>query len=179
MAGFGRFGRTLKSIEASKFFDWFGFEAVGIGAYKPSGEAFRDLVWLQAQLSEDKDVVTLSIAVKRSMIADARQGAFARDLVKSFLMDVTGGDRDITALANEIFFRDPVGTMLMRGDPSPLPSKPSNGYRVFSGEVQTWETEAGGVKLKVFNRYEGEAAQFLVSARRKPSRGWLARLRGR
>jgi hypothetical protein len=183
--GFGQFGNSAARLGRTSFFSWFNFtpgqDVAGPGerAYRPSGEAFRDLVVLWIRAGADGRLQALTLRVARSFIDDAGQGAFARDLVKSFLENL---DRSAAtkALVDEIFFRGPRGPMIMRGAPPALPAEPSPAFRVFAGQSARWKGELGGLPVTFANDPAGAWFEVGVSTRGRPSLlGWLsAKLRG-
>lgn len=180
-AAFGQFGDRAAGLAKTGFFKWFNLEpaaegAVGETVYRPSGEAFHDLVRLVAR-SESGLLQTLTLEVRRSFIADPQQGAFARDVVKSFLEALDcAGDPAIAPVIDEIFFRGPRGPMIMRGAPPALPASASAAYLVFSGQQESWSGKSRGVVLTFANRAGPEVGWFALRAERAKAPGFLARL---
>lgn len=97
------FGNSLAALEGSHFFHWFSLEATGVSGatrtYRPAGAAFHDLVKLDVILSSGS-VREMRLSVARSFIDDARNGAFALDLTKSFLQDALG-DRPLVRVLED------------------------------------------------------------------------------
>jgi hypothetical protein len=177
---FGEFGETEASLLASGFFAWFHFESAGDAsdadqrAFRPSGEAFHDLVLLTTRATAEGMLQGLTLSLRRSFIADTRQAPFARDLAKSFLGAVASADlKPIAPLMDEIFFRDSTGPVLMRGPRPQLPAKPSEGYLTFAGDQSAWATKFGQLALTMTNL--ADSTLFVMEARRAPGRGgWLS-----
>ncbi len=180
MAGFGRFGESVKGLESTRFFTWFHMTpsgetvAPGERAYRPSGEAFRDLVLLTARTGPRDRLEALTLQVARGFIADRRQGAFARDVVKSFIENL-GRGAAMESLVNEIFFGG--GQMIMRGAPPAPPAEPSDPFRVFAGQTPRWAGALGGFPMTFANDASDEWFAIEVLPRERP--GLFARLFGR
>ncbi len=180
---FGGFGDTVAKMTASGFFNWFQLERVeetagpGETVFRPSGEAFHALVSLVSRAEADGRLTGLSLNVARSFIDDPRQGAFARDIVKSFLEAVSGGAAAVQPLVNEIFFRAPTAPVLMRGAGPQLPEQPSEGFLAYTGRGSDWSMPLPGLVLTFANP---SSDTFVVRAEPGASkRGWLSRLLGR
>jgi hypothetical protein len=177
-AAFGQFGDRAAGLAGTHFFTWFNLQrADGDGVYRPSGQSFRDLVSLTVDAPGGR-LEALSLAVSRGFIDDPRQGAFARDIVKSFLEALDG--KAFAPLIAEVFFRDN-GPMLMRGSPPNLPPAASEPYLVFSGAAPQAELRSGSLNLTFANAAVASGGWFTLEARRSPAArpGILARLFGR
>jgi hypothetical protein len=182
LAQFGQFGGAVAGLRKTHFFDWFQLEPVGgaSGAgetvFRPSGEAFHALVSLTSRADADGRLTGLSLNVARSFIDDARQGAFARDVVKSFLEAVSGGAAAARLLADEIVFRPPNAAMIVRGQGPQLSGEPSAAYLAFAGRRRDASLDLSGVTLSFANL----GAELVVRATpRAGGGGWLSRLFGR
>jgi hypothetical protein len=180
-AAFGSLGETVAGLAKTGFFKWFNLEPTGEGAggeavYRPSGEAFHDLVRLVVR-PDGGLLQTLTLEVRRSFIADPQQGAFARDVVKSFLEALDcAGDPAIAPVIDEIFFRGPRGPMIMRGPAPSLPATESAAYLVFNGRQESWSGKSRGVTLTFANRAGPEGGWFTLQAERAKAPGRLAGL---
>src|SRR5580692_5567936 len=93
---FGAMGETLESARRTEFFAWFNLEEAGRRAeppgeavrFRPSGAKFRELCYLDALTAPQAPgapLVALELVVRREFI-EGRDGIFAQDLVKSFLL---------------------------------------------------------------------------------------------
>ncbi len=155
---FGQFGDTLTTMAASAFITWFNFQdsgeatSTGDRLYRPTAEVFRDLTVLTCATAPDGTLTAIGLVVARRFIADEREGAFARDLIKSFIQALNARpSAALGGLADEIFFRDPVGPVLTRGAAPALPPEPSQGYQVFAKRIAAWRTRHNGLRLTFTN----------------------------
>jgi hypothetical protein len=154
---FGTLGRTLESVRQSEFFQWFHLEQVertpeGPGEnvrFRPSGESFRDLCWLDALAAPTGEMVRIELVVRRAFI-EGNQGLFAQDLVKSFLnaalpdacRDVL---HDFMAEINE-----------------PGRNGETTAYHTFRGRHPTWREQTGWSRLWLANLPLPEGPVFLA-----------------
>lgn len=154
---FGNFGDTEATLMENGFFSWFQLERVdelagaGEKVFRPRSVAFHTLVSLVSGADFDGDLSALSLSVARGFIDDPRQSPFARDIAKSFLETISQGTPAVRPLVDEIMFRAPRATMIVRGDIPSLPNRPSAGFRVFAGQLQSWFMNLPGLKLSFVN----------------------------
>jgi hypothetical protein len=143
-------GTHLDTAQRSDLFKWFHLERVGQARdqngldrvdFRPTGASFRPLVQLSTWLNAESRIVQLRLALARDFVNDPRQGAFARDIAKSFLRATSprGEPPEFSDLVHEIEFGPagkaaPVIMAASRALP-PLPQTPSPGYRVYLGEA--------------------------------------------
>lgn len=144
--------RLEKIRKDSDFFTWFHLEETGpareegerkILEFKPSGEAFRDLVSINVVTNGEGRIQEMHLALARSFIDDATNGIFARDIAKSLLRAAVPRENqpDIEDLTNEIEFLFSSGRAVITAqqDLPKLPDQPSVGYQVFLGREKLYE----------------------------------------
>ena len=126
--------------------------------FKPTGEAFRQLVSLVVTTDENGVIERVRLEVARSFIDDAQQGVFAADLVTSFLASVrdAAATDSIMALANEIHARSMInpGRMVLTAQPTPaVPKRPSAAYQTYAGTgpAQTLSNQSGSEQATLQN----------------------------
>jgi hypothetical protein len=176
---FGTFGERFADAEKTDFFSWFHLteiERTAAGAakiivtFKPSGPAFHTLVTFEVTVDKGDRLRAMELVLARSFINDARNGAFAGDIAKSFLLDaVAPEDRaEINDLANEMQFpRHLSSPILMRGSPPELPATPTPGYATFLGERESYEQRFSRTILTMKNATTdaGEALHMRLEAK--------------
>jgi hypothetical protein len=123
-----------------------------IVTFKPSGADFRQLLTLQATVT-DQQVVGLRLELARKFISGS-QGVFANDIAKSFLAD--GPPRaDRTALellVNEIQSNRNAGTLVLRGkETPPVPARESDGYLAYLDRKQAYSQKLTACSLHMEN----------------------------
>ena len=79
------------------YFRFFNLEPIGptqhlengeqLLAFKPSGAAFRDLVTIYVRTDPKGLISMFQVVIARSFLDDPRTGVYARDLIKSSLLD--------------------------------------------------------------------------------------------
>lgn len=163
----GAFHRPLAAIAQGDFFDWFHLELFdgdpkSTGSYRPSGAAFRDLVNLHLTGNAINQLQEAKLCMDRAFIADRKNGAFARDITRSFLnWALPAGDRaKIAGLVEEIGNMAATGAPVIRhaSVPDPiLPVRPSAGYRVFLGNDKDCDIDLGARKLRLVNLLPADA----------------------
>lgn len=92
---FGSMGETLETALQTEFFKWFHLEETERKPeepgeelrFRPSGEKFHDLCYLDVLAAPGEVLVRMELVVRRAYI-DGRDRHFAQDLVKSFLLAV-------------------------------------------------------------------------------------------
>ncbi len=179
-ASFGNLGETLEQAKQTDFFHFFHLEQSQVSksdgstvtAFKPSGEKFRPLVTVKVTTDAAGRIQALEMALARSFIDDPREGVFARDIAKSFLLAGLPAPRDgeTTDLINEIQFQ---GTSTMtiiqrRAEIPKLPEKPTPGYLTYLGKQTSYEHRLPpDYLLHLVNETEGAAAVLVFSVQSK------------
>ena len=132
----GLIGAKLADVQARHdFFTFFHFaplsteklpDATQLTAFKPTGEAFRALVTLNATTDQRGLITRLQLTVLRSFIEDPRQCIYAADLVKSFLLAAvpTAQGDTVHSLAIEINARSMARSSMPMITTQPLPQVP-------------------------------------------------------
>ena len=170
----GLLGTDFKQARSqADYFRFFNLEPIGptqhlengeqLLAFKPTGAALRDLVTIYVQTDPNGLISMLRVVIARSFIDDPRNGVYARDLIKSSLLDcLSESDAgNLKELADEIQFRDLKGTLLVRSELPTLPAMPSAAYLVVNGTTSAWETTFSSTKIKLTNE-TGENRPVLV-----------------
>ena len=177
-ATFGQLGERLDQAKETGFFRWFHLEETNVNragaqavvAFKPSGEKFRPLVTLNATTDGQDRLQALELVLARVFVDDPRDGVFARDIVKSFLLAVFGdsGDPGLQDLINEIqylLFHGP--GVIGRTPPADikLPKAPTRCYQVYLGRQPACTLDLAGHSLRLENRRVGETQSLIVEIR--------------
>jgi hypothetical protein len=159
------------------YFRFFNLEPIGptqhlengeqLLAFKPSGAAFRDLVTIYVRTDPKGLISMFRVVIARSFLDDPRSGVYARDLIKSSLMDcVNESDAgNLKELADEIQFRDLKGPLLVRSKLPTLPAMPSAAYLVVNGTTSAWETKLSSSKIKLTNETEENRPALVIEIR--------------
>lgn len=163
--------RLEKIRKESDFFSWFHLEEDGapreeanrkVTVFKPSGEAFRDLVSLTVAVDGEGRIREMELSLSRSFIDDASNGIFARDIAKSLLRSAVPRENqtEVADLANEIEFQYSSNRPVLTAQQNlpQLPESPTLGYQVFLGKEKRYEQllsrcivrlENGAERLKI------------------------------
>jgi len=161
------------------YFRFFNLEPIGptqhlengeqLLAFKPSGAAFRDLVTIYVRTDPKGLISMFQVVIARSFLDDPRTGVYARDLIKSSLLDcVNESDAgNLKELADEVQFRDVKGTLLVRSKLPTLPAMPSAAYLVVNGTTSAWETTLSSSKIKLTNETEENRLALVIGIRRQ------------
>jgi hypothetical protein len=173
----------------SDLFSFFHFASTGktvvghgrtVESFKPTGEAFRDLVTLYVTTDNAGTVQRLLLVVARSFIDDPSKSIFAGDLVKSFLGNAAVGsdDDNIAKLAREIQVRSMMssGTVLSVRPVPKAPEPPSAAYMTYAGKgaTQTLLNRPGSIQVELANGTEAgrpvlEVTESPISGLRAPT----------
>ena len=180
-APFGLFGTTQADLTASGFFRWFNLvdedqlggagkaapgkvptgeaKKPGETIYRPSGAAFRRLVFFKCRTDPGRALQSLDLHVARAFIDDPRQSPFARDIAKSFFESI---EQPVPALLEpliaDISYRDLGGVVMMRGSAPDLPAMPTAGYVIFATPVrQAWSRKLTNLELTIQNVFGPDA----------------------
>ncbi len=183
-APFGLFGTTQTDLAASEFFRWFNLvdedqlgPAAGSGKgvpgkaaaneakkpgetiYRPSGDAFRRLVFLRCRANPAHVLQSLDLNIARAFIDDPRQSSFARDIAKSFLESIEQPVPPLLEpLTADISYRDLRGVIMIRGAAPVLPALPTAGYVIFSTPVrQAWSRKLTNLEITIQNVFGADA----------------------
>jgi hypothetical protein len=151
-------GMRLGDLAGTAFFQWFHLGEVerrnidgGVCvSYRPTGDKFRTRVLVEVEADAREIATGVALWLERGFIADRFDGAFARDIAKSFLRDVPAADaaEAIADLANLVEFDlGGHGPVFTARRPPPLPEGPVPGYEVFRGAPGPFETTLGGARL--------------------------------
>jgi hypothetical protein len=158
--------RTLADERKGHFFSWFHLEPVGEPAaassgrawhcFRPDGEAFRPFVELDVLIDASGRILESRLGLDRAFVDHARNGIFARDLVKSYLQWglAEAGRAPARALIENIANPAAAGVpVLMRaGAAPPVPDEDSTGgYLVYLGKRTSAEAVLGQSKLTITN----------------------------
>lgn len=160
--------RLEKIRKDSDFFSWFHLEETGpareegdrkIVTFKPSGEAFRDLVAIDTSMDGEGRIRELVLVLKRSFIDDATNGIFARDIAKSLLRAAVPRENqpDVADLANEIEFlySSSKPALTARTDLPKIPEQPTLGYQVYLGQEKRYEQVLSRCVVRLENVNDG------------------------
>lgn len=142
VAAQGMIGDDLQAVRStSDFFTFFHLQptspvmAPGTIEFRPSGPQFRPLVRVTATVDSQGKIVAMSLAVLRSFIDDPQKGAFAVDLVKSFLRGAPPLEDQaaLLPLAEDIELHQRAGVVVLGAQPR-LPARaPAPEYAVYTG----------------------------------------------
>jgi hypothetical protein len=161
---FGSMGTTLQTARETGFFQWFHLveterraeEPGEIVRFRPSGEKFRDLCYLDILMAPDGQLVRMELVVRRTFI-DGRDSVFAQDLIKSFL-------KATLPMACQQVLSDFMGEI-------DLPSRggSTEGFFVFRGRRRLWEVTTGWSHLILANLSVQEEAVLVVQLGPNPT----------
>jgi hypothetical protein len=126
-------------------------------SFRPSGPAFHAAVEVDVLTGSDGVIGAASLGLDRSFIDDPRNGAFARDVAKSFLeWAIRNPSREIRALiANVADLSGSQAPVIMRGPAPPRPTPDvTNLYPVYLGHAPGRTIANGGITL-AFTNFSG------------------------
>jgi hypothetical protein len=118
---FGSFGPTPGALTETDFYSWFHLQQTAVlrtengrttTVYRSIGQ-FRDLAALYIGAAADGWTDCMYLQVARSFVDDPRAGVFARDLIASFIREVTA----------EQGFEDAMAALLLALRNPPLPRR--------------------------------------------------------
>ncbi len=174
---FGSFGDRLSALPQAPFFQWFSLEPytdvgplpdVAVRAFKPSGEAFHDCVTLEAVTNDDERIASMRLILSRSFVNDARHGAFALDVTKSFLQGALGQ----TPLGKAFEFRMGDAAMIKRagatGQPPRISDVEEAALQTYDGQRPDCEIRSGDAFVRFSNEKRGPIDRVLVIEIRPP-----------
>lgn len=150
----------MANAAASGFFAWFHLEPAELpNRFRPTGEAFHDLVALDVRTNgPDERITSMALRLERRFIDDPRDGVFARDIMKSFLRaalppDVLAAIPSLSDTVASIEDLSQSGTpVIVRQDALRAHGTPAHtiAYDVFLGREPVWsatsDTENGAVR---------------------------------
>lgn len=185
-------GLELKEAADQDFFRFFQFKLMGysltrdgytMAVFRPGKEMpYRLSVNLFVTLDGQNRIKRMRINLDRRFIDDSQLGMFARDVAKSFVQAAVPEKDydDARAVANEIFFRQPLtrvttaraggkilsvfkigtgelapGDIIIIGESSKLPVMPgerSEFYACYEGSRRTYQKDFGDTMLRFSNR---------------------------
>jgi hypothetical protein len=160
----------LADEREGEFFTWFHLQERDAPApepggrmrhcFHPSGPAFQEFVKLDLVVARDDAIVAAQLALDRDFVEDARNGPFARDIAKSFLLwalrhEPGPAARPLIAnIANPAAAGTPViahtGTM-----PGPPSADSSGGSDVFLGQRLAAKLALAGASVALRNTANG------------------------
>jgi hypothetical protein len=161
---FGSMGRTLETAQQTSFFVWFHLVQTEVTLqppgqvtrFRPSGEKFHDLCYLDVLESTAGELVQMELVVLREFI-DGRNHIFAHDLLKSFLL---------AALPDAC--QDVLSDLIQEFVSLDLPGRVP-GALVFNGRRDRWETKTGWSILSMSNVMADDQPAFVVCVRPNPN----------
>jgi hypothetical protein len=161
---FGSMGPTLETARQSEFFQWFHMEETErhpdepgeAVRFRPSGEKFHDLCYLDILIAAHGELVRMELIVQRAFL-DGTDHLFAQDLVKSFLGAVLP---DACKSVLEGFMKE----MNAPGGDGATP-----GFQVFRGRHPAWRTQTGWTRLLLANLPLTEAPILVVQVCTNPT----------
>lgn len=154
---------NIKIEKGSEFFTWFHLAPVGAptaagsGAwhsFRPTGSAFQTLVEVDVLSEADGTIDAAFLGLDRAFIDSPSNGAFARDISKSFLTWTLRkpSPRIADLIANLADLSSAGTTILMRGPaPAPPPPDTTGAYRVYLGSGQHASFTDDGATLAFTN----------------------------
>jgi len=160
---FGSMGQTLDTARQTEFFQWFHMEEAErrseepgtMVRFRPSGEKFHDLCYLDALIDSSGEMVRMELVVQRPFI-DGADKLSAQDLVKSFLLAaLPDACRDVL----QDFMRE----IIAPGGDGTTP-----GFQVFKGRQKDWSTLTGWSSLSLANLPLPEAPSFVLRLEPNP-----------
>jgi hypothetical protein len=180
----GLLGSNLAEVQTTHdLFVFFHFAPIGreslseqrvATAFKPTGDAFHELVTLFVTTDATGTIQVLRLVVNRSFIDDPGKCIYAADLVKSFLGSVnpeTPEDK-IALLAREISGRSVKRSSMPMLSAGPVPTAdgpPTAAYLTYIGQgpAQTLFNSASTVQLLVQNdlRAQPPVLELILSSR--------------
>jgi len=162
---FGSMEESLETALKTEFFKWFHLEEDGerrpegpgeVVRFRPSGPKFHDLCYLDVLESAGKRLVRMELVVRRAYL-DGRDGVFAQDLVKSFLLAVLPA-------ACQAVLEDFMREM------AELPSRQGKtpGYLAFRGLQSAWSAQTGWSRVVIANLSLPEGPTMVVQVGPNP-----------
>jgi hypothetical protein len=166
----GLLGMDLVDAQRMDFFTWFHLAEIGrerdasnrtVVSFKPTGEAFRQLVTLRTTLDVQGRIVQMDLYLARSFVNDRHKRVFANDIAKSLLLDAPPRpDRAaLEVLAEEIASNKGTDTpVLTAQQPAETPLKESPGYQTYLGRRYVYTQEFSRSTLHMENLKHNEQA---------------------
>jgi hypothetical protein len=158
----------LAELRKGEFFSWFNLvdRVAPVGerdgrarhSFHPSGEAFQSFVRLDLVVTDDDAITAALLALDRDFVEDERNGAFARDITKSFLAVALRNDQNDTtrALISDIAsFASVKPPVITRVPSEPLSADPSGCYAVYLGQRVAAELALVHTRLMLRNTANG------------------------
>jgi hypothetical protein len=161
---FGSMGETLETAVQTEFFKWFHLEETERKPdepgeevrFRPSGEKFHDLCYLDVLMASAGELVRMELVVRRAYI-EGRDRHFAQDLVKSFLLAVLP---DACQAVLKDFMQEITEFPGGRGV--------TPGYLVYLGQHPAWRVQTGWTRLTLANLPLTDAASLVVQVYPNP-----------
>lgn len=160
---FGSMGTTLETARKTGFFRWFHMaeserhpeEPAELVRFRPAGDKFHDLCFLDILLAPGGEFVRMELVVKRSFI-DGADGLFAQDLVNSFL-------RAALPDACRSLLEDFITEINTPAGDGQTPS-----FQVFKGRLNTWSKQTGWSRLHFANLTVAEVPSLVLNVGPNP-----------
>jgi hypothetical protein len=156
--------RKLDDERRGHFFSWFHLDPLGEPAptgsgrawhcFRPNGDAFRAFVELDILVDQAGRILESSLGLDRAFLDHPRNGAFARDLAKSYLQWGLGEPTRAPARALIDNIANLAGSnvpVLMRSMPPAPDEDTTGGYLVYLGRRTEAEAIVGNSKLTMAN----------------------------
>jgi hypothetical protein len=167
----------LAEAERNGFFRWFhlaetrrepGPNSDQKIVYQPTGEKFHDLAIVIVTVNGDAMIQRIELMLKRSFIASPRDGIFASDIGKSFVLASLPEDvpEELRTLANEIAHRARTSQPLIVGPGyrSPkLSERFSKAYEVYAGARPSHATTLAHYRFEIANHRTADSAELSIS----------------
>lgn len=180
---------NLPTEMKSNFFQFFNLEAscpVVPGengtrwqCFRPSGTSFHALVELDVQTDARGGIIASQLGIDRGFIDSPRNGAFARDIAKSYLgWAIPAAPGDIAILASNIGdMTQAGGQVIMRQDAAAsVPPDTTGGYAVYLGKTENVALKGPGFTLDLANVVGALPAEHIFTpptAGADPTNRWL------
>lgn len=167
----------LADAEQTGFFRWFhlaetrrepgpnGDQKI---VYQPTGEKFHDLARVIVTVNRNAMILRIELVLKRSFIASPRDGIFASDIGKSFVLACLpeDGAAELTTLANEIAHRARTSQPMIVGpgySPPKLSERASRAYEVYAGVRPSHATKLAHYRFEIGNRPTADSEELSIS----------------
>ncbi len=155
---FGSMGTTLENAKKTGFFRWFHMaelerrpeEPGELVRFRPAGDKFHDLCFLDILLAPGGDFVRMELVVKRSFV-DGHDSLFAQDLVNSFLHAALP---DACRSILDDFITE-INTPAGEGQ--------TPAFHVFKGRLNAWSTQTGWSRLQFANLSVAEMPSLVLN----------------
>jgi hypothetical protein len=160
---FGSMGNTLETARKTGFFRWFHMaesdrrpeEPGELVRFRPAGDKFHDLCFLDILMAPGGEFVRMELVVKRSFI-DGPDSLFAQDLVNSFLHAALPD-------ACQSLLEDFISEINTPAGDGQTPA-----FQVFKGRQDAWSKQTGWSRLHFANLSVAEVPSFVLNVGPNP-----------